>query len=327
MKQLIATTAFLFCLSLSIFYPDSFRVSRVYPCILDSEVFEPITLQIGYNDAVSFTLNSNTLFLEGIELEIKQGNTSLKYPNAIAYTIYTEISPEPAKKEIDYTAQKISTSLLPNRFSHIIRIPLKAQYSFTQSNTGDLLPYRNQISITPFMLRLNPVMKGLPDDIERARFTVIARPLLIAKGGLKINLHYPDKEQKPVSVQLNGDYLAQYGELQLRQPGQYSVQINADAYRAETRSCVIERGKITQLDIQLKSITPLLRIQAPENVIVMLDGEEISPANTPIPLASGSHIVVCKLGAYQLTRQIIAEEGKSYLVTFTMDMLIQEITE
>ena len=170
-------------------------------------------------------------------------------------------------------------------------------------------------------------MKGLPDDIERARFTVIARPLLIAKGGLKINLHYPDKEQKPVSVQLNGDYLAQYGELQLRQPGQYSVQINADAYRAETRSCVIERGKITQLDIQLKSITPLLRIQAPENVIVMLDGEEISPANTPIPLASGSHIVVCKLGAYQLTRQIIAEEGKSYLVTFTMDMLIQEITE
>ena len=244
-----------------------------------------------------------------------------------AYTIYTEISPEPAKKEIDYTAQKISTSLLPNRFSHIIRIPLKAQYSFTQSNTGDLLPYRNQISITPFMLRLNPVMKGLPDDIERARFTVIARPLLIAKGGLKINLHYPDKEQKPVSVQLNGDYLAQYGELQLRQPGQYSVQINADAYRAETRSCVIERGKITQLDIQLKSITPLLRIQAPENVIVMLDGEEISPANTPIPLASGSHIVVCKLGAYQLTRQIIAEEGKSYLVTFTMDMLIQEITE
>lgn len=327
MKQLLAKTAFLFCLSLSIFYPDSFRVGMMHTHILNSEVFEPITLQMGYNDAVSFTLKSDTLFLEGIELEIKQSAASLKYPNTIAYTIYTEISPEPAKNEIDYTAQKISTALLPNRFSHSIRIPLKEPYNFTRNGNSEIIPYSSSLCLSPFMLRLNPVMKGLPDDIEGARFTVIARPLLIAEGGLKINLQYPDKEQKPVSVQLNGDYLAKYTELQLRQPGQYSLQINSDAYRTETRTCVVERGKTTQLDIQLKSITPLLRIQAPENVMIMLDGEEITLANTPIPLESGSHIIMCKIGTYQLTRQIIVEEGKSYLLTFTMDMLIQEITE
>lgn len=326
MKQIIVSSTFFFFLALSFFYPDSFRVSMMNPYVLDSEVFEPITLQMGYNDAVSFVLKTDILFLEGIELEIKQSSASLKYPNAIAYTIYTEISPDPAKKEIDYSAQKISTALLPARFSHIIRLPLKPQYSFTQSNSGDLIPYRKQLPIIPFMLRLNPVMKGLPDDFEQTRFTVIARPLLIADGGLKIKLHYPDKEQKPVSVQLNGDYLGNYTDLLLRQPGQYSVQINSDAYRTETRACIIERGKITQLDIQLKSITPLLQLQIPENVTVILDGQAVIPSEDPLPIESGTHIVVCKIGNYQLTRQIVAEEGKSYQLTVTMDMLIQEIT-
>ena len=97
------------------------------------------------------------------------------------------------------------------------------------------------------MLRLNPVMKGLPEDFEQASFTVIARPLLIAEGGLTLKLQYPDKEQKPVTVQLNNEYLTQFDTLQLLQPGTYSVSISSDAYRTEMRSCIIERGKITQL--------------------------------------------------------------------------------
>jgi hypothetical protein len=293
---------------------------------VNTEVFDPISLTIGYNDAVSFSVKGDFLFLEGIELEIKQNKTSMNYPNSVAYTLYTDIKPEPSKKHIDYSAKKISTALLPNRFSHIMRIPVKKDYKFKQVKNGEIFPYDGKAADAPFMLRLNPVMKGLPEDFEQASFTVIARPLLIAEGGLKLHLQFPDKEQKPVTVQLNNEYITQLDTLQLLLPGTYSVNISSDAYRTEMRSCIIERGKITQLEVQLKSITPLLHIQAPENVAVFLDNQEIAPSKEPLPVAVGVHTVVFKMGSYELTRQITVEEGKTYELTMMMDVLLQEIS-
>ena len=282
--------------------------------VFDRDAFAPVSLTIGYNDAVSFAVKSDFLFLEGIELEIKQDKTSMNYPNSIAYTVYTDIKPEPSKKYVDYSAKKISTALLPNRFSYILRIPLKKDYTFKHIKNSELLPYTGRIGVSPIMLRLNPVMKGLPDDFEQASFTVIIRPLLIA-----------EKEQKPVTVQLNNEYLTQFENLQLLLPGTYSVSISSDAYRTEMRSCIVERGKITQLEVQLKSITPLLHIQAPENTAVFLDNQEIVLSKEPLPVTVGMHTVVFKMGSYELTRQITVEEGKTYEMTMTMDVLLQEI--
>jgi len=327
MKQLLLVTSYFFFFAVSFFYPDNFRISVLHPCVFTTEVFEPVSLSIGYNDAVSVAFKSDFLFLEGVELEIKQDKSSLDYPNSIAYTIYTEIKPAPSKNAIDYSGRKIGAALLPNRFSHIIRIPLKSNYRFKRIQNGDLLPYEKMIALAPFMLRLNPIMKGLPDDFEKETFTVIIRPLLIAEGGLKIRLHFPEGEQKPVNVRLNNEYLAQFDDLQLLQPGTHSVNVGSDAYRTEMRSCIIERGKITELDIQLKSITPLLRIQAPGNAIVTLDGSEIRPSKELVPLEIGSHIVVFKMGDYELTRQITVEEGKTYELTMTMDVLLQEVAQ
>lgn len=295
--------------------------------VFATEVFEPVSLTIGYNDAVSFTIKNDFLFLEGIELEIKQDKTSMNYPNSIAYTVYTDIKPEPSKNYVDYSAKKISTALLPNRFSHILRIPLKKDYTFKRIKNSELLPYSSSVAVNPIMLRLNPAMKGLPDDFERASFTVIIRPLLIAEGGLQLKLQFPDKEQKPVTVQLNNEYLTHFEDLQLLLPGTYSVSISSDAYRTEMRSCIIERGKITQLDVSLKSITPLLHIQAPENVAVFLDNQELTLSKGQLPVAVGVHTVVFKMGTYELTRQITVEEGKTYEMTMTMDVLLQEVAD
>jgi len=327
MKQFLCITSYFFFFAVSLFYPDSFRVSTMHTYTFDTELFDPVSLTIGYNDAVSFSVKGDFLFLEGIELEIKQNKTSLNYPNSIAYTLYTDINPEPSKNRIDYSAKKISTSLLPNRFSYIMRIPVKKDYKFKQVKNGEIFPYNGKAADAPFMLRLNPVMKGLPEDFEQASFTVIVRPLLIVEGGLKLHLQYPDnEEQKPVTVQLNNEYITQLDTLQLLLPGTYSVNISSDAYRTEMRSCIIERGKITQLEVQLKSITPLLLIQAPENVAVFLDNQEITLSQEPQPVAIGGHTVVFKMGSYELTRQITVEEGKTYELTMTMDVLLQEIS-
>ena len=128
-------------------------------------------------------------------------------------------------------------------------------------------------------------------------------------------------------MQLNSEYLAQFNDLQLLQPGTYSINVSSDAYRTETRSCIIERGKITQLDIQLKSITPLLYIRTPENVTVIFDGRELSFSKEPLSVETGTHVAVFKMGSYELTRQITVEEGKIYELAMMMDAVLQEVAQ
>lgn len=327
MKQLLCILSYIFFFTLTSFYPDTFRVRTVQTCSIEEDVFAPFSLTLGCNDAVCFTVKSDCIFLEGLELEIKQNKTSMDYPNAIAYSVYTNIVPAPSKEQIDYTAQKVKTSLLPNRYSHSIRIPIKDKHSLTHIRNSELIPYHRAITTAPFMLRFIPIMKGLPETLEHAALTVIARPLLIAEGGLKIKLAFPDTEQKPVTVRLNNDYLADFNTVQLLTPGTYAVTVSSDAYRTEVRSCIIERGKITQLDVQLTSITPLLHIKAPENVVILLDDRVIPLSKEPIPVEPGAHLVIFKMGSYELTRQISVEEGKTYELTMTMDVLLQELPQ
>lgn len=325
MKQLLCTLSYFFFFAAAFFYPEPFRVNVLHVCRFEGEVFEPVSLTLGYNDALSFSVKSECIFLEGIELEIKQNKISMTYPNSIAYAVYTDIKPPPAKNRSDYSARKIAAAVLPNRYSHIIKIPLKSGHSLTHTKNSELIPYNGNTAAAPFMLRFTPAGKKIPEAlVEQALFTVSVRPLLIAEGGLKINLIFPDTEQKPVNVQLNNTYLADFDALQLLTPGTYSVTISSDAYRTEVRSCIIEQGKTTQLDIQLQSITPLLYIQAPENVTVSLDNRVITPSKEPIPVEIGTHLVVFKMGSYELTRQITVEEGKTYELTITMDVLLEE---
>ncbi|MEL3907042.1 MAG: hypothetical protein P1P65_08490 [Treponema sp.] len=327
MKQLFFAAAYLFFFTLALLHPDSFRVSTIYTCFFDSEVFEPVTLTLGYNDAVAFRIKQAPLFLEGIELEIKQNKTAYAFPNSIAYSLYTGIDPAPARHIIDYSARKLTAALLPNRFSHTIRIPVKSHYTFTSPDNGELLPYEHTQETDPLMLRFSPIMKGLPEEFETAGFTVVIRPLLIAEGGLRINLRYPAGEQKPVMIRLNNEYLNGSNTLQLVPPGTHLVSLSSDDYRHEVRSCIIERGKITELNINLQSIIPLLHIRAPENVTVLLDDQELPSLSRPLPVQAGTHIVTFKAGSYELTRQISLESGKTYNLTMTMDVLFQETGE
>ena len=58
---------------------------------------------------------------------------------------------------------------------------------------------------------------------------------------------------------------------------------------------------------------------------MFLDNQEIVLSKEPLPVTVGMHTVVFKMGSYELTRQITVEEGKTYEMTMTMDVLLQEI--
>ncbi|MGP1595069.1 MAG: hypothetical protein ACTTH8_07475 [Treponema sp.] len=325
MKQRLFFFVFSFIFSLSAFTAETFRVSRMHTCVLDARYLDPVVVTAGYNDAIACSTQFNSIFLEGIELEIKQPKEALDTPNALAYTVYTGITPDASSEKIDYTGTKLISHILPNRSSFIIRIPFKEKHSLAPVPHSLLLPYEEKNAFETFVLRFHPIMKGLPESFEQAPYKVIIRPLLIAEGGLKLHISYPDNEVKPINIQINRTYIPQSADIQLLAPGSYILNITSNNYRSEMRSCIIERGKITSLEIPLKSLTPKIRILVPQHIGVFVNDKEWEYSDNFIPIPSGVHIVVFKMGSYEITRQIIVEEGKSYDLSITMDVNFDEV--
>ncbi|MGP1576071.1 MAG: hypothetical protein ACTTH7_01030 [Treponema sp.] len=325
MKQRLFFFTFSFIFSLSPLAAEPFRVNRMHTCVLDARCLDPVVVTAGYNDAVACTTHFNSIFLEGIELEIKQPKEALDAQNALAYTIYTSIAPDASSEKIDYTGNKLVSNVMPNRSSFIIRIPFKEKNTLAAIPNALLLPYEEKNAFETFVLRFNPIISSLPEVCEQASYKVIIRPLLIAEGGLKLNISYPDNEIKPINIQINRTYIPQSADIQLLTPGSYILNVTSNSYRSEIRSCTIERGKITSLDITLKSLTPKLRILVPQHIGVFVNEKEWEYSDDFVPIPSGVHIVVFKIGSYEITRQIIAEEGKSYDLSLTMEVNFDEV--
>ncbi len=327
MKYIIKTTSlFIFLFFTTYSYAEKFRVGNVYMYAIEEGGYPTASFSIGYNDAISLQIQKDLLFLNGIELQIKQDKTALANSNMISYEIYSHISPVPKKKCIDYSGKRLFTNLLPTRITHTIQIPLKKTYTETQKNTSDTVPYDKHIMEYPILFRLHPVMKGIPDSLENAVFTITVKPIVRNEGGLKINLTYPkEEEQKPVNVQIDNHYLNNFSDLQIIAPGTYRITVSSDEYRSEVRSCIIEKGKITTIPITLKSTIPLLDIDVPSKVTVLFDNETITIPNTPIPITTGTHTITVKIGEYEAVRQFTAEKGKSYLFNMNIDTSLTEL--
>ena len=103
-------------------YGDSFRVRKTV------EVEVPpsgtVVCSAGIYDALAIKLPKDTTFLQGIELEIKIPEVISRYRGSVAYSLYTDVTPVPTKKTIDYTGTQQYLDVIPSKLSMILTIPL-----------------------------------------------------------------------------------------------------------------------------------------------------------------------------------------------------------
>lgn len=301
---------------------QKFRVSSTQIITIGSETTESQIAEIGYADVLAVFVEKGHLFLQGIEVEIKQKNINIEFPNSTIYAFYSDPNPVPDKNKKRYTATEILQDILPARQSVSFQIPVTEKHSIKQTVYSSLLNYVIKED-SPIMLRFIPVMKGLPPEVEKGKFTVKIKPVFIDKGGIKFAFEYPD-EPKPISVRLNDSYITDFSSPVIVPSGTHQIEINSNHYKTEIRSYTVEKGKIQNLIISLKSLIPLLTIQAPENINIYLDGKELKNTQFPLKINQGNHIIKFKIGSYEIVRSLKAEEGKSYTVNLMMDVKIIE---
>lgn len=311
-KKIFLICVFLFILNIG--YSESVRLTTLKIIELG---YDKKSVSIQYGAGVAIKIPP-LHFLQGIEIEIKQGKESLSFPNSLEYQVYS-CKDQLNENSFIYEADPIEKKLLPARVSTIMQLPTRENHSLKTSTYARLINYTFNTNDGFLLIRIMPIMKGLTSDFEQAFYTISAKPIFTNEGGLNINVAFPNKKTDlKITMNETPVHLPNPPEFFILPIGRYKLVLEANDYRSEIRNVIIEQAKIITLDFKLKSLVPLLYIFVPDEVTVFLDRELLAQKENPIELLVGKHTVKLQLGTYETLRQIDAEEGKTY--TITMDI-------
>lgn len=324
-RQLIFSLMFFCSAGATIAYAESFRVSKVHCVSVIQDSSSEASASLGINEALAITLSEEQTFIEGLELKFDIPDTVATWMDSVACSVYANIKPLPTASQIDYSGTRAYVSTLPGKLSWVLQIPLKKENSIKSNN------YTTKVDtiITPeknvVFVRLQPVMKGIPEETLNAKIPITVKPILSKKGQLELKLTSADTKTKPCTIFIDDRIINLPSNNKiLLETGIHNISIISEAYRNEVRTVRIDQAKTTSLAVMMKSIEPTLLITVPEGTIVYLDDVKCSNLGTEFVITEGEHKLKFKFGDYEMIRSISAIKGKTYTANFSLDLQISE---
>lgn len=304
---------------------ESFRVSKVHAVTVKQEIsFEEI-VKLGINDSLAITLPDDQTFIDGLELKFSIPETVAYWIDSVACSVYANIKPTPTPYQIDYSGTKAYVNTLPRKLSWVLQIPLKKDNKIRSNNYTTkvdtvVVPVDNVVFV-----RLQQVMKGIPEETMNAIIPISVKPILSNKGRLNLTIKSPDKKIAPHTVFIDDNIVNLSSDNTiLLETGIHNISIISELYRNEVRTVRIDQAKTTPLIVNMKSIEPTLLITVPDGALVMLDDEKCSTLGTEFVISEGEHKIKFAIGSYEIIKTISAIKGKTYKATFSLDLDIAE---
>jgi len=305
---------------------ETFRVSKMHTVEVTQQNGTEAAAKVGINEAIAIFLPKDRDFIEGLEVKMDIPESVAEWMDSVACSVYDKVKPVPSTAQIDYSATRQYVSTLPGRLSWVLQIPLKANNSLKANNKYitkmDTVPDLSQDVI---FIRLQPVMKGIPEETLNAKIGISVKPILSNKGKLDLTLS-AEKKLLPCSVFIDDQPIQFTGSNQkiLLDMGVHNISVISEAYRNEVRTVRIDQAKTTPLSVEMKSIEPTLLILAPEGTKVTLDGEAVTVIGSEIAVSEGEHKIKFNIGDYEIIRTIDVIKGRTYTASFEVDLHITE---
>lgn len=305
---------------------ETFRVSKVHSIPVAQDTTSENTVKLGITDALAISLPEDKIFIEGLELKFDIPESVAYWMDSVACSVYANINPTPKPSQIDYSGTRAYVSTLPGKLSWVLQIPFSKENSiksnkYTTKVDNVIEPQNNII-----FLRLQPVMKGVPEETMNAIIPITVKPILKDKGLLNIKLHESEDENKvlPCTVYIDDNPVDIEKDKLLLNTGIHNITVISESYRTEVRTVRIDQAKITEVAVELRSIEPTLLITAPEGTVVLLDDEPCTVFGKEFVVSEGDHKIKFSIGDYEITRSISAIKGKTYTANFSLDVQISE---
>lgn len=322
-KKVISTIlSFSLCMILS---AETFRVSKMHTVEISQDNTTEVSEKIGINEAIAIFLPKDRDFIDALEIKMDIPESVAEWMDSVACSVYDKIKPTPSSAQIDYSATRQYVSTLPGRLSWVLQVPLKPNTSLKANKYITKMDTVPDLSQNVIMIRLQPVMKGIPEETMNAKVGISVKPILQNKGKLDLTLS-TEKQLLPCTVYIDDNPIQFQGKNQkiLLDTGIHNISVISESYRNEVRTVRIDQAKTTPLTVEMKSLEPTLIVLAPEGTKVTLDGEKFTSIGTEVSITEGEHKVKFSIGEYEIVRTINVIKGKTYTANFEVDLQISE---
>jgi len=281
---------------------------------------------ISYADGVRVDLPDDLEFVDGIELELRVPKAAQGFKGAFLIMFYKRVAPAPSASALSYSAVRAASLVVPAKVSQAFRIPLRPAHGFRPSPYAvDLGEIRKEDF--PLIVRLMPAIKGLPEELERAEFTVKAKPILRDEGKLSLSLEWGAglDPGSPIAVTVDDRPVEDHRKPIPLKSGDHALRITGSDVRDEFIAFRLERGQRLELKAVLEDVVPRLVLDFPERTKVELDGKRLDAApGAELPVTPGEHSLSFTVGDYSIQRKLLVKRAKTYRVSLLVDLRVEE---
>ena len=303
--------------------PESFKVRNLIPVEL-GETQAAALVEPGLNDALCIALPEDRTFITGIRINMKIPEEIASRKDFLLCSVFDNIRQTPTARRTDYSGEKIFEEAVPQGFTHTIYIPLSREFSMKEN------PYSTTVGAIPetgrnfvfFRLRRADDKKPESRALETARLEVSVQPVIMGKGILELAFS-PEPSADELSVYID-DEKKSLAEPIFLPAGEHHLSLVSNFYRNEVRTFRIEKGQVTTLPVALRGIEPTVRILCPKGAEILLDNRPVENNRAEFAVSPGEHVIKFTIGDYDVIKSISAEKGRSYTVSITLDVSVQE---
>ena len=304
---------------------ESFRALVTGNIELSAETPEGSSLSLAYDNSALIQLGTGSRFFRGIELELSAPQAWLSQRGTMAMQVYAELDRLPSPGINDLEGRRIAFEPLSNRIKIVYQIPIRRAHGLRTTPYATVPADTTPPASFPLLFRLMPIVKGLSEELENMRFILTARPILGDEGAVRFNFRYPEQLRgRPFTVLIDDVVMENTADELLIKEGEHHLVVLSDDYRNESRRFLVERAKRLDITIDLQDPAPLIIFEAPENARIFLNNNPISRETGPILVEPGVYEAKFQVGDYTLTKTITAQRGKTYRVSLSVGIDIEE---
>ena len=286
---------------------------------------EGTTIPLSYISSSVILIEGDTRFLRGVQLELTAPQAFIPHQGSLAVAIYDELSIVPGPGVRDLECRQIVLDTLPAKIQNIYQIPLKEGHGLRTTPYVTVLTGVQNPSSFPILFRLIPIIRTVPEELEKMVFTLTVKPILSEEGALRISFRYPEGlRDRPLTVYIDDEVIRNPREERLLKEGDHHLVIQSEDYRSHSSRFVIERGKTLDLVIELQDPRPRIIFEYPENARVFIDNVLLNNPRAPVPVEPGVREIRFQISDYTIIRNITVQRGRTYRVALSVSV---EITE
>ena len=280
-------------------------------------------LSFNLNDLVAISMTDSS-FIEGLELNITLPAAFIRFRDSFALTLYKDTDPKINSSVTNYRGKKIFFNVLPIAKKMYIDIPVRTLFSRTSSPQTYVIKKLIPGKQFPLILKIEPVMKGIPSSLLSEHFKLKITTILTQKGSVSLRIN-PGKHPESYVVRIDNNPVAiQKGEILLT-PGIHQLKVSSDFYEEYTSNFAVKAGHTTAMDITLHPYQPTVQFDFPQGALLYLDGKKmtVSPDKKQA-ITPGEHVVRITIGDYTLSKKFTVLKEKSYKLSLFLDIFVKE---